>query len=77
MKVEEEAPKEWVFDDAARARVEAEMRRIDRAHSDLPRCRVCGQHVNRLDKYGLCSKTSEVHQIQRGVLPARKAGARR
>lgn len=52
------------------------LRIVDMMHEDWPRCRLCGQTVNRLDAAGLCSKTSASHQERRGLpVPKKKAGA--
>lgn len=68
--------KEWVFDDAARARVKAELDRIDQMHADYPQCVVCGQRAIRLDKHGCCSKVSdrsEPHRQHREEMAAKEA----
>ncbi|MFB7843604.1 hypothetical protein [Microbacterium sp. NPDC056052] len=55
----------------------AALEEIDVIQAGSPTCRLCGQRCNRLDKYGLCSKTSEAHQGWRaGVRNDMKAGAR-
>lgn len=46
-----------------------QLRIVDMIHEGKPQCRLCGQVVNRLDEFGLCSKTSIPHQERRGVLP--------
>ncbi|MCT1395643.1 hypothetical protein M4D51_07875 [Microbacterium sp. p3-SID338] len=52
------------------------LRIVDMMHEDWPKCRLCGQTVNRLDPAGLCSKTSTSHQERRGLpVPKKKAGA--
>lgn len=52
------------------------LRVVDMIHEGKPTCRLCGQTVNRLDKFGLCSKVSDAHKEARGDAPARKkAGA--
>lgn len=43
--------------------------RIDTTHSHLPTCWVCDQHVDALDKNGLCSKTSPIH-VEARTLPS-------
>jgi hypothetical protein len=51
------------------------LRIVDMMHEGWPRCRLCGQTVNRLDAAGLCSKTSVAHQERRGIpAPKKKAG---
>lgn len=49
--------------------------RIDKAQSDYPKC-PCGQRVLALDKFGLCSKTTDEHQRRRGIYAAPKTKAR-
>lgn len=49
------------------------LRVVDMIHEGKPQCRLCGQVVNRLDAFGLCSKTSDSHRARRGDLPAKKA----
>jgi len=49
-----------------------QLQRIDDGNRGWPTCRACGQRVNRLDAYGLCSKTSDIHQMKRG-LPVKKS----
>lgn len=72
----DEPEKEWVLDDAARARAAAELDRIDAGHEGKPTCAACGQRVNRLDRFGLCSKTSVMHEEWRaGVRADEKTGA--
>lgn len=51
----------------------AELRIVDMIHEGKPACRLCGQGVNHLDKFGLCSKTSDAHQEWRGVTVKKKA----
>lgn len=72
------APAEdWVYDDAARKRVEAALAKIDARHEGKPECALCGQRVNVLDRFGLCSKISDPHKEWRaGVLADEKAGIR-
>jgi hypothetical protein len=45
----------------------AELARIDGTHTTLPVCGLCGQRVNTLDKFGLCSKVSNAHRAEREV----------
>lgn len=53
------------------------LRIVDMIHEGKPACRLCGQIVNRLDAFGLCSKTSEPHRQRRGdFTPAKKARKR-
>lgn len=49
------------------------LRIVDMIHEGKPTCRLCGQVVNQLDAFGLCSKTSVSHQERRGILPSKKA----
>ena len=44
------------------------LRIVDMIHENKPQCRLCGQIVNRLDGFGLCSKTSVPHQERRGIV---------
>lgn len=44
----------------------AELRIVDMIHEGKPQCRLCGQIVNRIDAFGLCSKTTESHRHRRG-----------
>ena len=65
---------EWQPD---RAVTLAALEEIDHQQAGCPTCALCGQRANRLDKYGLCSKTSEAHQDWRaGVRADIKTGAR-
>lgn len=52
---------EWKADADSRARADAELALIDKAHARKPTCQLCGQRVNRLDEFGLCSKVSVTH----------------
>lgn len=54
------------------------LRIVDMIHEGKPACRLCGQTVNHLDKFGLCSKVSDAHKEWRGepVPRKKKAGAR-
>lgn len=54
------------------------LRIVDMIHEGKPACRLCGQVVNRLDTFGLCSKISDAHKEWRGepVPRKKKAGAR-
>lgn len=55
----------------------AELRIVDMIHEGKPQCRLCGQIVNRLDAFGLCSKVSDSHKERRGEpVPRKKARAR-
>lgn len=51
-----------------------QLRIVDMVHEGWPQCRLCGQTVNRLDAFGLCSKTSASHNERRGIPVARKKG---
>lgn len=54
------------------------LRIVAMMHEGWPQCRLCGQTVYRLDKFGLCSKVSDAHREWRGdpVPRKKKAGAR-
>ncbi|MCB8043671.1 hypothetical protein ABTZ44_07525 [Microbacterium oxydans] len=53
------------------------LRIVDMIHEGKPQCRLCGQIVNRLDGFGLCSKTTELHRRRRGdFTPTKKARTR-
>lgn len=52
------------------------LRIVDMVHEGKPRCRLCGQVVNRLDAFGLCSKVSESHRRRRGDFTPAKKGKR-
>jgi hypothetical protein len=67
---------EWVLDEDARARIDAEYERIERLQADLPRCVVCGQRCTRLAKDGTCSKVSERSEPHRAYRAEVKAGVR-
>jgi len=54
----------------------AQLRIVDMIHEGKPACRLCGQIVNHLDKFGLCSKTSDAHQEWRGVTVKKKVARR-
>lgn len=62
---DDEAP-EWKADDASHARTAAALAAIDARQANAPTCWLCDQRANRLDKHGLCSKTSRIHQEARG-----------
>lgn len=64
--------KEWTADREATLE---QLRIVDMVHEGKPACRLCGQIVNRLDTFGLCSKTSDTHQQYRGY-PVKKARKR-
>lgn len=54
-----------------------QLRIVDMIHEGKPTCRLCGQTVNRLDAFGLCSKTTDAHKLRRGeVIPTKKARRR-
>ncbi len=73
-----EPEKEWVCDDASRARTAAALAEIDRKQAHLPTCALCGQRSLKLDRFGLCSKVSKPHQDWRaGVRADEKTGAAR
>lgn len=61
--------KEWVPD---REVTLEQLRIVDMVHEGKPQCRLCGQTVNRLDKFGLCSKVSDPHKEWRGEPVPRK-----
>lgn len=66
--------KEWTPD---RAVTLERLRIVDMIHEGKPQCRLCGQIVNRLDGFGLCSKTTELHRHRRGdFTPTKKARTR-
>jgi len=65
--------KDWVPD---RGVTLGELRIVDMIHEGKPTCRLCGQVVNRLDTFGLCSKTSQAHQEWRGIAPKKKGASR-
>lgn len=68
---------DYVVDDAAKTRAREALAVVDMIHEGKPVCRLCGQMTNRLDQFGLCSKTSEAHQDWRaGVRRDMRAGAR-
>ena len=41
---------------------------IDLKHATYPACVVCDQRVIKLDRFGACSKTTEVHREHRADL---------
>lgn len=52
------------------------LRIVDMMHEGWPQCRLCGQTVNRLDTFGLCSRISASHLARRGIpVPKKKAEA--
>ncbi|MEI3845231.1 MULTISPECIES: hypothetical protein [unclassified Microbacterium] len=64
----------WTPDRAVTLRA---LEEIDAIQAGSPTCRLCGQACRQLDRYGLCSKTSEAHKDWRAGLRAdMKAGAR-
>lgn len=70
-----EAPeKEWAPD---RAVTLGELRIVDMIHEGKPQCRLCGQIVNRLDPFALCSKVTNAHKERRGEpVPRKRNGTR-
>ncbi|MCK2031242.1 hypothetical protein [Microbacterium galbinum] len=61
-----------------RERIADELRNVDAIHEGKPTCRLCGQVVNHLDKFGLCSKVSPAHREWRGdVVQSKKKAGRR
>lgn len=71
---QEAEPKEWVPN---REVTLERLRIVDMIHEGKPQCRLCGQIVNRLDGFGLCSKTTELHRQRRGdYAPAKKTRKR-
>jgi len=63
--------KEWVLDDAARARIDTALEEIDAVQSNSPTCVVCGQRTARPDRSGTCSKTTEPHVQHRKEMRVR------
>lgn len=64
----------YVFDDAARARAQVELDRIDVKQAGHPTCALCGQRAATLDRFGLCRKVSDPHKDWRaGVRADEKA----
>lgn len=59
-----------------RERIADELRNVDAIHEGKPTCRLCGQVVNRLDTFGLCSKVSASHKEWRGDAVPGKARKR-
>jgi hypothetical protein len=53
-----------------------ELRNVDAIHEGKPKCRLCGQVVNRLDTFGLCSKVTASHKEWRGDAVPGKARKR-
>lgn len=69
----EEKP-EWVPD---RAVTLAALEAIDHQQRHFPACALCGQRAVKLDRFGLCSKTTEQHNEWRADARAgMKAGTR-
>lgn len=52
------------------------LRIADMIHEGKPQCHLCGQVVNRLDAFGLCSKVSEAHRQRHGDFTPTKKGKR-
>ncbi|AQY02058.1 hypothetical protein [Microbacterium foliorum] len=53
-----------------------ELRNVNAIHEGKPTCRLCGQVVNRLDAFGLCSKVTAAHKEWRGDAVPGKARKR-
>ncbi|MGO4488183.1 hypothetical protein [Microbacterium sp. 2RAF4] len=53
------------------------LRIVAMMHEGWPQCRLCGQTVNRLDAFGLCSKTTESHRQRRGDFTLTKKARKR
>lgn len=51
--------------DASLARALIELDRVEEANASKPKCMLCGQPVNRLDGFGLCSKITAAHERRR------------
>lgn len=66
--------KEWTPN---RAVTLERLRIVDMIHEGKPQCRLCGQIVNRLDGFGLCSKTTELHRQRRGDFTQTKKARKR
>lgn len=68
--------KGWELDPSQTERVRLELlsasEAIDASHAHLPQCWLpaCQQRVLSVDKYGLCSKTSEPHREERALMEA-------
>lgn len=82
MDATEEQPRdtkpEWVLDDASRARTAAALAEVDAVQANSPTCALCGQRARVLDRFGLCSKTSDPHKEWRaGVRAEEKNGVSR
>ena len=60
----------WVPDAASKARVAADLARIDNLHALHPECALCGQRAVVLDRYGLCRKVSVPHEEWRAEMRA-------
>lgn len=56
----------WELDrsqeDRVRKVVSKALKRIAKAQRSAPACQLCGQRCVRLDRHGLCSKTTGDHQ---------------
>lgn len=65
----------WHISIADQARLRAQWAEIsadlDVRQSRLPTCALCGQRCRRLDKFGLCSKTTDAHEAERKRLDQR------
>lgn len=53
--------KPWKLDDAAQARINSELQRIEQIHSRLPRCPACGQAVSNPLPGGFCHRKTDEH----------------
>ena len=69
---------EWVSDAASQKRVADALAEVDASQAHYPTCALCGQRAVRLDRFGLCSKTSDPHKEWRAEARAdEKAGVAR
>lgn len=61
----------WELDPSQEPRVRKAvgkaLKRIDKLQRQAPACHLCGQRCQRIDKWGLCSKTGGRHgEVRRG-----------
>lgn len=72
-------PEENAWAPTARGReiAQAHLDDIARIHTLHPKCALCGQHAVTLDRFGLCSKTSDSHKAWRTDARADNRKARR